>query len=57
MMDWQVGQIIKQLKEDGLYDNSYIFFFSDHGGTLPWMKREILERGTHIPFIVKLPKS
>ena len=57
MMDWQVGQIIKQLKEDGVYDNSYIFFFSDHGGTLPWMKREILERGTHIPFIVKLPKN
>lgn len=57
LMDWQVGQIIKQLKDDGLYDNSYIFFFSDHGGTLPWMKREILERGTHIPFIVKLPNN
>ena len=22
---------------------------------LPWTKREILERGTHIPFIVKFP--
>ena len=49
LMDYQVGQIINQLKKDGVYDNSYIFFFSDHGGTMPWMKREILERGTHIP--------
>ena len=56
-MDYQVGQIINQLKKDGVYDNSYIFFFSDHGGTMPWMKREILERGTHIPFIVKYPKG
>ena len=57
LMDYQVGQIINQLKKDGVYDNSYIFFFSDHGGTMPWMKREILERGTHIPFIVKYPKG
>ncbi|MDN3595162.1 sulfatase family protein [Zunongwangia endophytica] len=57
MMDAQVGELIAQLKEDGLYENSYIFFFSDHGGNLPWMKREILERGTHIPFVVKYPKG
>ncbi len=57
MLDKQVGDFINQLKKDGLYENSYIFFFSDHGGNLPWMKRELLERGTHIPFIVKHPKG
>ena len=56
-MDRDFGQIIKQLKEDGVYDSSYVIFYSDHGGTLPWTKREILERGTHIPFIVKYPKG
>ena len=55
IMDDQVGEIIRQLKEDGLYDNSYIFFYSDHGGALPWMKREVLERGIHIPMVVKFP--
>lgn len=55
LMDYHMGEIIKQLKADGVYDNSYVFFFSDHGGTLPWSKREVLERGTHIPFIVKYP--
>ena len=55
IMDGQVGKIIQMLKEDGLYDNTIIFFYSDHGGALPWMKREVLERGIHIPFIVHMP--
>lgn len=54
-MDSQVGELIQMLKADGLYDNSIIFFYSDHGGSLPWTKREVLERGTHIPLIVRLP--
>lgn len=54
-MDSQVGELIRMLKADGLYDTSIIFFYSDHGGSLPWTKREVLERGTHIPLIVRLP--
>ena len=56
-LDEHVGELIEQLKQDGVYEDSYIFFFSDHGGNLPWTKREVLERGTHIPLIVKFPKS
>jgi N-sulfoglucosamine sulfohydrolase len=56
-MDSQVGELVAQLKKDGVYDNTIIFFFSDHGGALPWMKREILERGTHIPFIIRFPEQ
>ncbi len=54
-MDAEVGELLQMLKEDNLYDNTIIFFYSDHGGTLPWMKREVLERGTHIPLIIRLP--
>jgi len=56
-MDTQVGEIIQMLKEDGLYDNTIIFFYSDHGGALPWMKREVLERGIHIPLIIRFPHA
>lgn len=56
-MDKHVGEIIEILKKEGVYDNSFVFFYSDHGGNLPWQKREILERGTHIPFIVKYPNG
>jgi N-sulfoglucosamine sulfohydrolase len=56
-MDAEVGELIQMLKDDNLYDNTYIFFYSDHGGALPWMKREVLERGIHIPFIVRFPHA
>lgn len=57
IMDRQVGEIIARLKSAGVYDDSYVFFYSDHGGMLPWTKREVLERGTHIPLLIKHPKG
>lgn len=56
-MDKQAGALIKQLKDSGLYDNAYIFFYSDHGDGLPYVKREITKRGLHIPLIVKYPNN
>ncbi|MGK2860367.1 MAG: sulfatase family protein [Chitinophagaceae bacterium] len=56
-MDKQAGKIIQELKDDGLYDNTIIFFYSDHGDGLPFVKREILERGLHIPLIIKFPMN
>jgi arylsulfatase A-like enzyme len=55
IMDREVGEILDQLKEDGLLENTVIIFYSDHGGPLPRGKREILETGTLVPFIVRLP--
>ena len=56
-MDKQVGKLISELKREGLYDDSYIFFYSDHGGPFPRHKRAIYETGTKVPFFVKLPKG
>ncbi len=53
LMDAEVGEFIKQLKQDGLYDNTIIFFYSDHGGPLPREKREIYDSGLKIPFMIK----
>jgi len=53
LLDQQVGKLIAQLKEDGLYENTIIFFYSDHGGPLPRQKRDIHESGLHVPFMVK----
>ena len=53
IMDKEIGDIITQLKEDGLYDNTIIFFYSDHGGPLPRQKRAIYDSGLHVPFIIK----
>ena len=56
-MDQQIGVIISELKEQGLYDDAYIFFYSDHGGPFPRHKRAIYQTGTKVPFFVKYPKS
>lgn len=55
LMDARIGEMIAQLKADGLYDNTVIFFFSDHGGPLPRQKRAHYESGLHVPFMVRLP--
>lgn len=56
-MDKEVGEIISELKEQGLYDDAYIFFYSDHGGPFPRHKRAIYQTGTKVPFFIKFPKS
>ena len=57
VMDQQAGQILQQLKDDGLEDNTIIFFYSDHGDGLPFVKREIYDRGTRVPLIIKFGKN
>lgn len=55
VMDEQAGKILDQLREDGLDQNTIVFFYSDHGDGLPFVKREIYDRGLRVPFIVKNP--
>lgn len=55
VMDQQVGEIIQQLKEDGLYEESIIFFYSDHGDGMPFVKRELSQRGLKVPLLIKSP--
>jgi len=55
VMDKQVGEIIQQLKDDGLYDNTILFFYSDHGDGLPFVKRELHHRGLKVPLLIKAP--
>lgn len=54
-MDQKVGEIIQQLAEDGLLENTVIFFWSDHGDGFPRGKRWLYDSGTHIPLIVRWP--
>jgi arylsulfatase A-like enzyme len=56
-MDAWAGNLIAQLKADGLYENTIIFFWSDHGVGLPRAKRWLYDSGTRVPLIVRMPKS
>ena len=54
-MDHWVGELLAQLEEDGLADNTIVVFWSDHGVGLPRAKRFPYESGLHEPLIVRWP--
>jgi N-sulfoglucosamine sulfohydrolase len=56
-MDSQVGAVLKQLEDDGLLENTIIFFYGDHGGPLPREKRLVYDSGLNTPMIVRFPNQ
>ncbi|XPF95077.1 sulfatase-like hydrolase/transferase [Colwellia sp. RE-S-Sl-9] len=56
-VDNEIGKVINQLKEDGLLENTFIFYFGDHGGALPNSKGYLNETGLHVPLVVRIPEN
>ena len=57
LLDIECSRILSELTEDGLRDNTIIFFWGDHGEGLPHGKRSLTEHGLRVPLIVHLPKA
>lgn len=61
-VDTQFGMIVDALKRSGIYDDTAIFFFSDHGefagnyGLVEKTQNTFQDCLTHVPFIIKPPK-
>lgn len=55
VIDEIVGSTISKLKEDGLLEDTFVFYFGDHGGVLPRGKGYIYESGLHVPLVVRVP--
>ncbi|HEU5118166.1 MAG TPA: sulfatase-like hydrolase/transferase [Isosphaeraceae bacterium] len=56
-MDKEVGGVLKQLEDDGLADDTIVFFYSDHGAGMPRSKRWLYDSSTRVPFMVRLPEK
>src|SRR5687768_2861625 len=56
-MDAQVGEILKQLQDDGLADNTIVFYWSDHGDGVPRSKRPLYDSGLRVPLMIRWPKG
>lgn len=52
--DRDLGDLLQQLEDDGLADNTYVFHWSDHG-PLPRGKRWPYDSGIHAPLIARGP--
>ncbi|RBP40460.1 arylsulfatase A-like enzyme [Roseimicrobium gellanilyticum] len=57
LMDEQVGQMLDQLENAGLAEDTIVFHYSDHGGALPGGKRHLHDSGTRVPMIVRIPEK
>ena len=57
VIDGIVGNTVAKLKEDGLLENTFVFYFGDHGGVLPRGKGYAYESGLHVPLVVRVPEK
>lgn len=57
LMDMQAGEILRQLEEDGLAEDTIVWFWSDHGVGLPRAKRWVYDSGIHVPLIIRVPEA
>lgn len=56
-LDSQVGNLLKELEDAGLAENTIVFYYGDHGGVLGRSKRFVYESGTNVPFILRIPEK
>jgi arylsulfatase A-like enzyme len=56
-MDQQIGAVVDQLIQDELLEDTFIFYFGDHGGVLPRGKGYAYESGLHVPLVVRIPEN
>ena len=53
--DKQAGDILLELRKDGLLEDTIVFFWSDHGQGIPRGKRTLWDTGLRVPMIVYFP--
>ena len=56
-MDAQFAALLSQLQEDGLADDTIVFFFGDNGQGIPGGKVWLWDQGPHVPLLVRFPQK
>ena len=55
--DAQMGEFLARLKDDGVADDTIVFYYGDHGGVLPRGKGYAYESGLNVPLVVHAPEK
>ena len=53
--DHEVGQVLERLKREGLADQTWVFFLTDHGISHARGKQFLYDEGMHVPLVVRGP--
>ena len=56
-MDKMVGEKLTELKDDGLEEDTIVFYYGDHGSGMPRSKRWPFFSGLNVPLIISLPEK
>ncbi|MBE3098433.1 MAG: sulfatase-like hydrolase/transferase [Planctomycetes bacterium] len=57
LLDGQVAKLLKALEDDGLAEDTIVFYYGDNGGVLGRSKRFCFDSGLHVPLIIRFPKK
>lgn len=55
--DADAGKVLAQLEQDGLAEDTIVFYFGDHGSGMPRSKRWPYNSGLHVPLVVHIPEK
>jgi uncharacterized sulfatase len=55
--DADAGARLKELQDDGLADDTIVFYYADHGSGMPRSKRWPYDSGLHVPLVVHIPEK
>ncbi len=55
--DGIAGDVLEQLEDDGLADDTIVFYYSDHGRGMPRSKSFLFESSTHVPLLIRFPEK
>src|SRR5690606_17095084 len=50
-------KMVADLERAGLLEETFVFYFGDHGGVLPRSKGYLYESGLHVPLVVRVPEK
>ncbi|MDO6436945.1 sulfatase [Cyclobacterium sp. 1_MG-2023] len=56
-IDAWVGKKLEELSDSGELENTFVFYFGDHGGVLPGSKGYLFETGLNVPLVVRIPEN
>ena len=54
-LDRQVGELLNRLEQDGLSENTVVFFWGDHGRGFARAKQWVYDAGIRVPLIIRWP--
>jgi N-sulfoglucosamine sulfohydrolase len=56
-LDAKVGEVLARLEQEGLAEDTIVFFFGDHGRPMPRDKQFLYDGGIRIPLLIRIPEK